>query len=104
MSSKILTVGVHFKTTRQNAQPLIDAILETTENMKRSPPKGFLSARLHRSQDGTRVVNYAQWRSPDDYHAFLAERTIDDRSKRIGELAEVDFNIYDTVFLLDLEE
>ena len=27
---------------------------------------GFISANLHRSKDGTRVANYAQWRSPAD--------------------------------------
>ena len=27
---------------------------------------GIISAALHRSLDGTRVVNYAQWRSAED--------------------------------------
>jgi hypothetical protein len=28
---------------------------------------GFISARLHRSLDGTKVTMYARWRSPEDY-------------------------------------
>ncbi len=30
---------------------------------------GFISANIHRSVDGTRVVNYAQWRTKEDFEA-----------------------------------
>ncbi len=30
----------------------------------------FISASLHRSLDGTKVVMYAQWRSIEDYQAM----------------------------------
>ncbi|MGH3148690.1 MAG: antibiotic biosynthesis monooxygenase family protein, partial [Rubrobacter sp.] len=32
---------------------------------------GFVSANLHRSLDGTKVTNYAQWRSREDFEAML---------------------------------
>ena len=32
--------------------------------------QGFMSARLHRSLDGTKVTMYAQWRSNEDYQAM----------------------------------
>jgi quinol monooxygenase YgiN len=41
----------------------------TAEVMSRQP--GFISANLHRSKDGTRVTNYAQWRSRADFEAML---------------------------------
>jgi quinol monooxygenase YgiN len=31
---------------------------------------GFVSAAVHRSTDGTRVINYLQWRSAPDLHAM----------------------------------
>jgi hypothetical protein len=31
---------------------------------------GFVSASIHQSFDGTRVVNYAQWRSRADFEAL----------------------------------
>ena len=34
---------------------------------------GFISASIHRSLDGTKVINYAQWRSQADFAAYLAE-------------------------------
>jgi heme-degrading monooxygenase HmoA len=36
--------------------------------MKQLP--GFVSASIHRSVDGTKVVNYAQWRSKADFEAM----------------------------------
>jgi len=40
----------------------------TDETMKDLP--GFISASIHRSLDGTRVINYAQWRSRADFAAM----------------------------------
>jgi heme-degrading monooxygenase HmoA len=31
---------------------------------------GFISASIHRSADGTKVINYAQWRSQADFDAL----------------------------------
>jgi antibiotic biosynthesis monooxygenase (ABM) superfamily enzyme len=43
----------------------------TTAIFHRFP--GFVSANIHRSLDGTKVVNYAQWRRVEDYEAMLAD-------------------------------
>lgn len=48
----------------------VDMLLETTKKtMKRLP--GFLSANIHKSADGVRVVNYAQWLSREDLRRCL---------------------------------
>lgn len=49
-----------FTTTPEIAQPLVDLLVEATERVMRRRP-GFVSAAIHVSLDGTRVVNYAQW-------------------------------------------
>jgi imidazolonepropionase-like amidohydrolase len=36
---------------------------------------GFVSANIHVSTDGTRVVNYAQWETAGAYQAMLADPT-----------------------------
>ena len=50
-------------------QKLIDLLARATEDSVRHAP-GFVSARLHRSLDGTKVTMYAQWRSAQDYEAM----------------------------------
>jgi quinol monooxygenase YgiN len=51
---------------------LIDLLTEATERSVRYAP-GFISARLHRSLDGTKVTMYAEWRSIADYEAMRAD-------------------------------
>jgi quinol monooxygenase YgiN len=48
---------------------LIELLTRATEDSVRHA-KGFISARLHRSLDGTKVTMYAQWRSDEDYQAM----------------------------------
>ncbi|MDQ2883943.1 MAG: antibiotic biosynthesis monooxygenase [Actinomycetota bacterium] len=63
-----------FTVTRETQQPLVDLLTEVTEQVMRHRP-GFVSANIHASLDGTRVVNYAQWRSRDDFLAMLDDPT-----------------------------
>ena len=57
-------------------QPLIDVLSEAVACARKEP--GWLSASLHRSLDGTRVVNYAQSDS------LAAAKAIIGRLKRAG--------------------
>jgi len=41
---------------------------------------GFVSSTFHASLDGRHALNYAQWRTEADFHAFTA----DPESKRLG--------------------
>jgi Antibiotic biosynthesis monooxygenase len=50
----------------QNQQHLIDAWIRATEDTLGKLP-GIISASLHRSKVGTRVVNYAQWKSSENW-------------------------------------
>lgn len=48
------------------------SLQQATEEAFRSRP-GFLSANLHLSDDRTRIVDYAQWRSRADFEAMLQD-------------------------------
>jgi quinol monooxygenase YgiN len=52
-----------------NQQRVIDLLTEVTDRWVRHA-KGFLGAVLHKSPDGTRLVMYSQWQSPEDYQAM----------------------------------
>jgi heme-degrading monooxygenase HmoA len=49
---------------------LVELPIRATQVTVRHLP-GFVSANIHKSVDGTRVVNYAQWRSREDFEAML---------------------------------
>ena len=65
----VLTLINVFTTDSENQRKLVALLIEATERtMKRMP--GFVSANIHRSLDGKKVVNYAQWRSMSSFEAM----------------------------------
>jgi quinol monooxygenase YgiN len=69
MSNKPVTLINVFTVEPGKQQELIELLIKATEGSVRHA-RGFLSARLHRSLDGTKVTMYAQWRSNEEYQAM----------------------------------
>jgi quinol monooxygenase YgiN len=65
----VLTLVNVFTVKPENQQKLVDMLVEATDKTMKKLP-GFISASIHRSLDGTKVVNYAQWRSKTDFDAM----------------------------------
>jgi len=66
---KLMTLINVFAVTRERQNELADLLVRATEETMRHLP-GFRSARIHRSGDGTKVVNYAQRSSQADFEAL----------------------------------
>ncbi|MGX1756650.1 antibiotic biosynthesis monooxygenase family protein [Streptomyces lydicus] len=58
----------------------------TEETMKDRP--GFISANIHASADGERVVNYAQWESEEHFRTMLGDPTAQEHMAKAAALAE----------------
>jgi quinol monooxygenase YgiN len=54
-----------------NQQRLVEVWQRGTAELMRDLP-GCISANIHRSLDGTRVINYAQWSNREAFRATLA--------------------------------
>jgi heme-degrading monooxygenase HmoA len=67
--SSVVTLINVFTVEPVNQQRLIELLTEATDVLVRRA-RGFVSASLHRSMDGTKVTMYAKWRSLDDYQAM----------------------------------
>ena len=68
-NGNLVTLINVFETKPEQQQALIDQWIRFTEEVKKEP--GYIGTALHRSTDGTRVINYAQWRSNADFDSFL---------------------------------
>lgn len=77
--NSLFTQIVEFEVPADRQAALIRAIAAEVERWVRHRP-GFVSSSFHASHDGTRVINYAQWRSEADFRAFVA----DPESEHIG--------------------
>lgn len=94
--ARLMTLINVFTVEPEHQQELIDVLAEATTVM--STRDGFVSANLHRSDDGRRVVNYAQWRSRDDYAAMLADPAARVHMRRAEELATFDPIVCDVAY------
>jgi quinol monooxygenase YgiN len=71
----------------EHQRRLVDLLVRATEEVIRHRP-GFVAANIHASEDGTRVVNYAQWESAAAFQAMLASPEAREHLRECGELAE----------------
>ena len=69
------------------ADELVELLASATEEVMRHLP-GFISANLHVSLDHRHVVNYAQWRSREDFDAMQRDPQAQAHMKKAGALAQ----------------
>jgi quinol monooxygenase YgiN len=88
-----------FSCEPENLQALIDAWIRATDETLGKLP-GIVSAALHRSKDGTRVVNYAQWKSAEAWDNLVELRKTN-YFKDMGKFAKPDAHLYEVCYVLD---
>jgi len=95
----VVTLINVFSCEPENQQALIDAWIRATEETLGKVP-GIISAALHRSKDGTRVVNYAQWKNGEAWEN-LVELGKPNYFKEMGKFAKPDAHLYEVCYVLD---
>jgi len=88
-----------FTVPPEKQQQLVDSLIETV-NAARSVP-GWLSASIHRSPDGTCVVNYVQYESQEAAQAVLRHLAAGGYLRRNTALGSVAPGQYEVVYTLD---
>jgi len=94
--SNLVTLINVFTVLPENQQKLVDMLVEATEKTMSQIP-GFVSASIHKSADGTRVVNYAQWRRAEDFAAMLRNPKAGEHMKPILQIATNEAHLYEVV-------
>jgi Antibiotic biosynthesis monooxygenase len=80
--NQFFTPIIEFDVASENQQAFIDAIADKVEHyFKRYT--GFVSASFHASDDGLRVINYAQWLSKEDWTASGRTSNTDEATAEI---------------------
>jgi heme-degrading monooxygenase HmoA len=65
----VMTLVNVFTVEPDRQQELVDLLVRATDEVMQHLP-GFVSANIHRSDDGEHVVNYAQWATLEDFEAM----------------------------------
>jgi heme-degrading monooxygenase HmoA len=82
-----------FTVKAEDQDELVTMLVEATKKTMSTLP-GFISASIHRSLDGQRVTNYAQWRSAADFEAMLKMPGAREHMAPIQKLATNDAHLY----------
>ena len=94
----VVTLVSVFTVSPERQQELADLLVEATESVMNRLP-GYVSANIHRSLDGSKVVNYAQWRRVEDFEAMLRDPTAQQHMAAATRLAiSVEPHLYQVVF------
>ncbi|ABW32206.1 antibiotic biosynthesis monooxygenase family protein [Acaryochloris marina] len=68
LENQLVTVIILFKVKDGRQAAVIEKVKDLFKIAKKQP--GFVSANLHRSLDGLKVANYAQWENETVLEAF----------------------------------
>jgi heme-degrading monooxygenase HmoA len=93
-NSPLCTMINVFTVAPERQQELVDLLVEATDQVMRKLP-GFVSANIHKSLDGVRVTNYAQWESKEAWEAMLHHAEARPHIELSMKMAErVDYHLY----------
>jgi hypothetical protein len=105
-NTDIVTLINVFTVEPENQQRLVELIVEATEELASKLP-AFISSNIHKSLDGTQVVNYAQWKSEavksldelGEIVKSLAGERFTKRSTEIAKIAKFKPLLYEVCYI-----
>ncbi|MFB2835103.1 antibiotic biosynthesis monooxygenase [Floridanema evergladense] len=95
-TNDVVTVIFSFAVEPEQQQELIDRMIDALETTTRHQP-GFVCASFHKSLDGVRVFNYAQWRTQADYETFAQSAQDRAIATQLSQFQLRDSHIYEVV-------
>lgn len=95
LDNAAITAIIIFSIKPEQQQPLLEAIKEFLETVKTQP--GFISANLHRSLDGVKVANYAQWKTMEAFQSFRDNQEVQAKASKLFEFDTPDSHVYEIV-------
>ena len=92
----ICTQITRVKLQPENQEEAVNLMIERARFMATQP--GSVSVNLHRSKDGSHLVNYIQWTNPEKLEAAHQSREFRKKWPQFGELAnEIDPCLYEVI-------
>ncbi len=103
-NSELFTLINIFDVEPEKQQELADLLVKATEKSMKHIP-GFVSANIHKSLDGKRVINYAQWESKEHFREMLSNPEaiphMKEAEKLVHSFDPIQTNVIDSISLKD---
>ena len=97
--TNLVTVVNMFSVKPENQKNLLQLLEDLRIVVEKLP--GFISANVHRSFEGTRIVSYAQWNTKEDYQAVYTNSDVKPILDEIKKISKFSWNLYDVVYTSD---
>lgn len=95
--NRVVTLINVFTVEPHQQQLVVDLLVEATETVMKYIP-GYISANIHKSLDGIRVVNYAQWESQEAFQSMFTDPNVRVHMNEILKVATPDYHLYEVMF------
>ena len=92
----LVTVINKFSVEPKNQKILLKYLDDLRMVVEKLP--GFISANVHKSIDGIRVVSYAQWKSKENYQAVYTNLEAKYHLDDIKKISKFSWNFYEVVY------
>jgi len=97
INKDIVTLINVFTVDPSKQQELVNTLIETTRRVWHLQD-GFISASIHKSVDGKKVVNYVQWKGRQAFDKRLDDPQAIIQMNKILSMARADGHLYEVVF------
>jgi heme-degrading monooxygenase HmoA len=94
--ANLITVINKFSVEPENHKRLLQLLDDLRTVVEKQP--GFISANLHKSFEGTRIVSYAQWDTKEDYQAVYTNSDAKPILDEIKKISKFSWNLYEVVY------
>ena len=71
----LYTIILHFDVKPESQQEKLDDLIEFFESTVSKQP-GLVSTNFHKSLDGTKILNYTQWESSEDWQNAIRNKEV----------------------------
>lgn len=96
-TNKIILINT-FIVKDSSKQQKVANMLEDASKQIISKHDGFISTRIHKSLDGTKVMSYVQWENKDAIEKMLKDPSAIVHMNDMANMAKVDRTLYELVF------
>jgi quinol monooxygenase YgiN len=100
--SQVVTLINVMKVAPENQQQLVDLVVQAARDYLRHQP-GFISSRIHKSIDGTKVATYVQWEDRAKFDEMLQNTGGIPYAQAVLKIASVEPCLYEVTALVDDE-
>jgi len=97
--ANLVTVINKFSVKPENHKKLLQLLEDLRVVVEKLP--GFISANVHRSFEGNRIVSYAQWNTKEAYQAVYTNLDAIPILDEIKKISKFSWNLYEVVYTSD---